>query len=59
MQDGQEIQRNQHLASEGEAIDEELRGGGGAERWIAKEQEINQGCGAAADGVATKGNNIR
>jgi hypothetical protein len=47
------------LASEGEAIDEELRGGGGAERWSAKELEINQGCGAAADGVAIKGNKIR
>jgi hypothetical protein len=40
MQDGQKIQGNQQLASEGEAIVEELRGGVGAEGWIAKELEI-------------------
>jgi hypothetical protein len=55
MQNGQEIQGNQHLASEGEAIDEELRGGGGAEGRIAKELEINEGCGATAERVAGEG----
>jgi hypothetical protein len=52
MQNGQKVQGNQHLASEVEAIDEELRGGGGAEGWIVKELEIKEGCGATADRVA-------
>ena len=55
MQDGQKVQGNQHLASEVEAIDEELRGGRGAEGWVAQELEINERCGARADGVADEG----